>query len=116
MLDLDELEAKAKAAGTTWVKDGAWAEICVQTAEVLDLIRELREARARIAMVLEWFGRESSIIYELSESIRVDIAQAAAAEREACAALCDRIAFSHIGGERCAALIRARGAKGCEKC
>ena len=112
MLDLDELEAKAKAAGTTWVKDGAWAEICVKTAEVLDLIRELREARARIAMVHEWFGRERSIIYELSESIRVDIAQAAAAEREACAALAQ--GWNTAMTDKLAAAIRARGAKGGE--
>ena len=46
MLDLEELEAKAKAAGPAWVKDGPWAETCVQPAEVLALIRELREARA----------------------------------------------------------------------
>ena len=51
MLDLDELEAKAKAAGTTWVKDGAWAEICVQTAEVLEGVRENSDrARARQPM------------------------------------------------------------------
>ena len=49
MLDLDELEAKAKAAGPAWVKDGPWAETCVQPAEVLALIRELREARAAVA-------------------------------------------------------------------
>ena len=61
MLDLDELEAKAKAAGTTWVKDGAWAEICVKTAEVLALIRELREARAVIAKALEWHDRATPI-------------------------------------------------------
>ena len=49
MLDLDELEAKAKAAGPAWVKDGPWAETCVRPAEVLALIRELREARAAVA-------------------------------------------------------------------
>ena len=38
--------------------------------------------------------------------------QAAEIEREACARLCDTIAFSYPGGERCAALIRARGAQG----
>lgn len=43
-----ELEAKAKAAGPAWVKAGAWAETCVTPAEVLDLIRELREARAAV--------------------------------------------------------------------
>ena len=147
MLDLDELEAKAKAALSAnpgagqWDYDqgrdelnaggfivaDVWDESCgefiaaANPAIVLDLIRELREARARIAMVLEWFGRESSIIYELSESIRVDIAQAAAAEREACAHRLEaRAALYTKDGTvgrtiaSCAALIRARGAKGGE--
>ena len=42
------------------------------------------------------------------------VEQAVAAEREVCAKLCDTIAFSYPGGERCAAVIRARGAKGGE--
>ena len=92
-----------------------------QPDRVAELERELREARAWIAMVHEWFDRESSIIYELSESIRVDIAQAVAAEREACAHRLEvRAALYTKDGTvgstiaSCAALIRARGAKGGE--
>ena len=118
MLDLDSLEAKARAVDQgVLLFDGA--KLYADTT--LSLIRELREARAWIAMVHEWFGRESSIIYELSESIRVDIAQAAAAEREACAHHLEaRAALYTKDGTvgrtiaSCAALIRDRGAKGGE--
>ena len=87
-------------------------EAAPQPDRVADLERELREARDWIAMVHEWFDRESSIIYELSESIRVDIAQAAAAEREACAALAQ--GWNTAMTDKLAAAIRARGAKGGE--
>ena len=108
MIDLDNLEAKAKAAVSAnpgagqWDCDqgrdelnaggfivaDVWDESCgefivaANPATVLDLIRELREARAAVA-----------------------------AEREACAKVCDTIAFSYPGGERCAAVIRARSEK-----
>ena len=138
MLDLDELEAKAKAALSAnpgagqWDYDqgrdelnaggfivaDVWDESCgefiaaANPAIVLDLIRELREARAVIAKALSWDDRGTPIRDVLREAVLGEVEQAAADEREACAALCDRIAFSHIGGERCAALIRARGEKG----
>ena len=109
MLDLDSLEAKARAVDQgVLLFDGA--KLYADTT--LSLIRELREARAWIAMVHEWFGRESSIIYELSESIRVDIAQAAAAEREACADLVQ--GWNTAMTDKLATAIRARGAKGGE--
>ena len=142
MLDLDDLEAKAKAATPgPWrcgYEPGFCGELIDPTGEmiasfadeptardsdfiaaanpsaVLDLIRELREARAVIAKALSWDDRGTPIRDVLREAVLGEVEQAAADEREACAALCDRIAFSHIGGERCAALIRARGAKGGE--
>lgn len=109
MLDLDSLEAKARAVDQgVLLFDGA--KLYADTT--LSLIRELREARAWIAMVHEWFGRERSIIYELSESIRVDIAQAAAAEREACADLVQ--GWNTAMTDKLADAIRARGEKGGE--
>ena len=91
MLDLDSLEAKARAADQgVLLFDGA--KLYADTT--LSLIRELREARAAVA-----------------------------AEREACAQrLEDRAAHYTKDGTvgstiaSCAAIIRARGAKGGEKC
>ena len=113
MLDLDELEAKARSVGQgVLLFDGAK----LYAGTTLSLIRELREARAVIAKALSWDDRGTPIRDVLREAVLSEVEQAAADEREACAALCDRIAFSHIGGERCAALIRARGAKEAAQC
>ena len=115
MLDLDEAISHAEEVASC-------GGVCgLEHAQLAAWLRELREARARIAMVHEWFGRERSIIYELSESIRVDIAQAAAAEREACAKVAAKIGddLDEDGriflpcevAYRCESAIRARGAK-----
>ena len=95
MLDLDELEAKAKAAGPAWVKDGPWAETCVRPAEVLALIRELRDARAAVAA-------EREACAEAARSIAIEILY-----EDALFAECESEVAYRIERD-----IRARGAKG----
>ena len=106
MLDLDELEAKAKAATpgpwerissavfledsphdiahVKWIEDGEFIAAANPKA-ILALIRELREARAAVA-----------------------------AEREACAAQIQ--GWNTAMTDKLADAIRARGEKGGEKC
>lgn len=134
MLDLEELEAKAKAAMSAnpgvgqWDYDqghdelnaggfivaDVWDDACgefiaaANPAIVLALIRELREARANESRF--WIGFAE---------------KAVAAEREACAEVCDtqvhifeqtapRESLRPYASKKCADLIRARGEKGSE--
>ena len=120
MLDLDELEAKARSVGQgVLLFDGAK----LYAGTTISLIRELREARAVIAKALSWDDRGTPIRDVLREAVLGEVEQAVAAEREACAhslevraALYTKNGTVAVTIASCAAFIRARGAKGGEKC
>ena len=108
MLDLDEAISHAEEVASC-------GGVCgLEHAQLAAWLRELREARAVIAKALSWDDRGTPIRDVLREAVLGEVEQAAADEREACAAMVQ--GWDTAMTDKLAAAIRARGAKGCEKC
>jgi hypothetical protein len=78
-----------------------------------DIIRMAREAGLRSAVILHLYGGKEGALCdsEIEELAQIErfFHMAQAAEREACAEVCDSEATIEGIAQRCAAAIRARG-------